>query len=105
MSTRFKTKAADTIYNQMIKVTASDTADNAEGILQMIQGYTAEQQLLGLASTLLFLTEQYRIETTDVLSEAHNKVFSGEYNNLAPEFEVLKNYIKERWELSNDYKS
>jgi len=100
MGTRLRTKAADTIYNQMIKVTASDTADTAEGILEMIQGYTAEHQLLGLASALLFLMEQYRIETTDVMSEAHNKVFSGEYNNLAPEFEVLKNYIKEKWELN-----
>lgn len=98
--TRFKTKTADLIYKQMIMTPTSEVLETSDIIMQNIQALPTHNQLLGLASTLLYLLEHYRIDSTDVLSEAHNKVFSGEYNNVTPEFEVLKNYTKEKWELN-----
>ena len=95
-----KIKRADVIYNQMLKADSSVISQTSVDIMNHIQGKEVAAQILGVASTLLCLLDQYALDHTDVLSEAHNMVFSGEDNNMLPAFKAIAQFTKEKWELN-----
>ena len=95
----FKNKTADIIYAQMLRTTKKNVATSAYKAIDSIQGMSTADQLLGIAATLIVLLHQYGLSHVDVLGIADNMVYSGENNNICPEFKVIKNYMKQEWEI------
>lgn len=96
-----KIKRADVIYNSMMMADSLVVSDVSLKVMKSVQGEDVHNQILGLASTLLCLVDQYGLEITDILSEANNLVFSGSNNNMLPEFNsVITQFVKEKWELN-----
>lgn len=94
-----KSKTADIIYQKMLMTTPRDVAQVTIAAMDRIQDEKVPNQLLGLAASLICLLEQYELDYSDVLGMAHNYVYSGDGNNMIPEFKAVKNFMKEEWEL------
>lgn len=99
--TEIKTKRADLIFKQMMMTDAKVISDVTQNIMNAVEDEDVHNQILGVASTLLCLLDEYSLDHTDVLAEANNIIFSGEYNNMLPEFKnVITQFIKEKWEMN-----
>ncbi len=99
--TTTKIKRADVIYNSMLMADSLVVSDVSLKVMKSVQNEDVHNQILGLASTLLCLADQYGLEMTNILSEADNVVFSGGDNNMLPEFKnVITQFTKEKWELN-----
>lgn len=94
-------KTAELLYQLMLRTTPTRVARSALGAIDGVQGERAEDQLLGLAAVLICLLHQYKLSHVDVLGIADNLVYSGECNNIRPEFKVIRNYMKQEWEITN----
>ena len=56
-------------------------------------------QVLGLATALICMLDQYDLDHVDALGIAQNMVYSGDNGNIKPDFKVIKKYMKEEWEI------
>lgn len=94
-----KNKTADLIYGQMLQTTPAQVSQAALQIMNAIQGDKVCNQMLGLAAALICMLHQYDLTHTDVLGIADNMVYSGENNNMKPDFKAIQNYMKNEWEI------
>jgi len=95
----YKNKTADIVYDQMLRTTSYDVAMAAMRVMDAIQSDKVANQMLGLAAALICMLHQYGLTHTDVLGIADNMVYSGENNNMKPDFKVIQKFMKDEWEL------
>lgn len=94
-----KNKTADLIYSQMLKTTPKQISYSAISAMDAIQGDKVCNQMLGLAAALICMLHQYGLTHTDVLGIADNMVYSGDSNNMIPEFKAIQRFMKNEWEI------
>ena len=94
-----KNKTAEIVYNQMLRTTCKEVSLSAIKVMDAIQGEKVANQMLGLAAAFIVMLHHYELTHTDVMGIADNIVYSGENNNMKPDFKAIKNYMKEEWEL------
>lgn len=97
--TNVKSKTASLIYDLMLRTNPKKIAISALKAVDSVQAEKVEDQLLGLAAVLICMLNHYGLSHIDVLGIADNMVFSGENNNMKPEFKVITNYMKQEWEI------
>jgi hypothetical protein len=83
----------------MLRTTSYDVAMAAMRVMDAIQSDKVANQMLGLAAALICMLHQYGLTHTDVLGIADNMVYSGENNNMKPDFKVIQKFMKDEWEL------
>ena len=96
---REKNKTAQLVYDLMLRTNPNKVAQSALKVVDSIQADRVEDQLLGLAAVLICMLNQYDLSHVDVLGIADNMVYSGENNNMKPEFKAIKSYMKSEWEI------
>ena len=94
-----KSKTAELLYNLMLRTNPKRVALSALKAIDGVQAEKVEDQLLGLAAVLVCMLNHYGLSHVDVLGIADNMVYSGENNNMKPEFKAIKNYMKSEWEI------
>lgn len=94
-----KNKTADILYYQMLKTTVNDVARTAIRIMDAIQGEKVCNQILGLAAAFICMLHQYDLSHVDAMGIADNMVYSGDNNNMIPEFKVIRTFMKNEWEI------
>lgn len=94
-----RNRTADIIYDQMLRTTAKDVAGAALVTMDALQGHSVANQILGLAASLICMLHQYDLNHTDVLGIADNMVYSGNNNNMLPDFKAITHYMKTEWEI------
>lgn len=94
-----KNKTADLIYSQMLKTTPKQISYSAISAMDAIQGDKVCNQMLGLAAALICMLHQYGLTHTDVLGIADNMIYSGDNNNMRPEFKAIQQFMKNEWEI------
>lgn len=94
-----KNKTADILYYQMLKTTVKDVARTAIRIMDAIQGEKVCNQILGLAAAFICMLHQYELSHVDAMGIADNMVYSGDNNNMIPEFKVIRTFMKNEWEI------
>lgn len=92
-------RTSDFVYGQMLLTTSKEVAMTALKIADSMQGEKVCNQVLGLAAILICMMHHYNLDHTDVLGIADNIVYSGDNNNMKPEFKVITNYMKDDWAL------
>ena len=97
--TTYRNKTADIIYNQMVCTTPNQVSQAALRVMDALQTDKVSNQVLGLAAALICMLNQYELNHVDVLGIADNMVFSGDNNNMLPDFKVIKKYMKDEWEI------
>ena len=95
-----RSRTSDVIYSQMLLTTAKSVAISALKIADSIQSDKVANQVLAMAAILVCMMHHYNLDYTDVLGIADNMVYSGENNNMKPEFKAITNYMKDDWELN-----
>ena len=96
---REKNKTAQLVYDLMLRTNPNKVAQCALKAVDSVQADRVEDQLLGLAAVLICMLNQYDLSHVDVLGIADNMVYSGENNNMKPEFKAIKSYMKSEWEI------
>lgn len=94
-----KNRTAEIVYNQMLQTTPKEVSQAALRVMDTLQTDKVANQVLGLASALICMLEQYELNHVDVLGIADNMVYSGLNNNIKPDFAVIKKYMKQEWEI------
>ena len=94
-----RNKTADLIYGQMLQTTPKQISYSAIAIMDAIQSDKVCNQMLGLAAALICMLHQYGLTHTDVLGIADNMVYSGDNNNMRPEFKAIQRFMKNEWEI------
>ncbi len=94
-----KSKTAELLYDLMLRTNPQRVALSALKAIDGVQAEKVEDQLLGLAAVLVCMLNHYGLSHVDVLGIADNMVFSGNNNNMIPEFKAIKNYMKSEWEI------
>ncbi len=92
-------RTADIIYNQMLLTGSKQVSKTALTIMDSIQNNKVCNQILGLASVLITMLDQYDLDHVDVLGIAHNMVYSGDNNNMLPDFKAIKRFMKDEWHI------
>lgn len=92
-------RTSDILWGKMLMTTPKNVANAALRAINAIQSDKTENQLLGLASAMVVLLNQYEMEATDTLNIAHNLVYSGHCGNMKPEFKALKQFMRDEWEM------
>lgn len=95
----YNNKTADLIYSQMLQTTPYQVAQAALHIMDAIQGDKVCNQMLGLGAALICMLHQYGLSHIDVLGIADNMVYSGDNNNMRPDFKAIQNFMKTEWEI------
>jgi len=95
----YKNKTADLIYEQMLKTTPKQVSQAALRIMNSVQTDKVSNQMLGLGAAFICMLHQYGLNHVDVLGMADNMVYSGENNNMTPDFKALQNFMKNEWEI------
>ena len=95
----YNNKTADLIYSQMLQTTPYQVVQAALHIMDAIQGDKVCNQMLGLGAALICMLHQYGLSHIDVLGIADNMVYSGENNNIRPDFKAIQNFMKTEWEI------
>ena len=95
----YKNKTAEIIYDQMLRTTCKEVSQAALRVMDSIQGEKVCNQMLGLAAALICMLHQYGLNHIDVLGIADNMVYSGENNNMKPDFKAIQSFIKNEWEI------
>lgn len=90
---------AQIIHDRMQDAKPEIIAEQASSILRYMKLHTPQEQLLTLASAMIVLCDNYQLDTTNVMSAAHNLVYSGEYTNMHEAFSKLMKQRKMKWEL------
>lgn len=83
----------------MLTTTAKSVADTAKKLINAVQGDKVCNQILGLGALLICMIYQYNLNYTDILGIADNMVYSGDNNNMKPDFKAIQNYMKDEWEI------
>ena len=96
---REKSRTAELIYDLMLRTTPYRVAQSALKAVDSVQADKVEDQILGLSAVLICLLNQYDLSHVDALGIADNMVYSGENNNMKPEFRAIKSYMKSEWEI------
>ena len=96
---REKNKTAQLIYDLMLRTNPKRVAQSALKAVDSVQADRVEDQILGLSAVLICLLNQYDLSHVDALGIADNMVYSGENNNIKPEFKAIKSYMKSEWEI------
>lgn len=96
---KMRNKTADLIYGQMLQTTPQQVSQAALMIMNSIQSDKVCNQMLGLAAALICMLHQYGLTHTDVLGIADNMVYSGQNNNMKPEFKAIQTFMKNEWEI------
>lgn len=94
-----RNKTASLIYSLMLRTVPKKVSLAALKAIDAVQTERVEDQILGLAAVLICFLNQYELSHIDVLGIADNMVFSGNNNNMKPDFKVIKNYMKNEWEI------
>ena len=94
-----KNRTSELIYNQMLSTTAYDVSKTSLAIMNAIQGEKVCNQILGLSAALICMLHQYDLNHVDALGIADNMVYSGDNNNMLPDFRAIQNYMKNEWEI------
>lgn len=89
-----RNKTADLIYGQMLQTTPQQVSQAALMIMNSIQSDKVCNQMLGLAAALICMLHQYGLSHIDVLGIADNMVYSGQNNNMKPEFKAIQTFMK-----------
>ena len=92
-------RTSEIIYNQMLMTTANNVSKSALRIMDSIQQDKVCNQVLGLAAALICMMHNYKLNHVDVLGIADNMVYSGENNNMRPDFKAIIKYMKTDWKL------
>ncbi len=92
-----KSETAQLLYDLMLRTTPKKVANAALGAIDGVQANRVEEQLLGLAAVLICMLHHYNLSHIDVLGIADNMVYSGDNNNMKPEFKVITKYMKDEW--------
>ena len=93
-------RTAELIYSLMTKTNSKRVAMSALHAMDAIQGEKGENQILGLSAALIVFLNHYDLSHVDALGIAHNIVFSGDNNNMLPDFKAMKHYMKEEWQIA-----
>ncbi|MCD7779629.1 MAG: hypothetical protein LUH05_03025 [Candidatus Gastranaerophilales bacterium] len=99
----YKNKTAEILYNQMIMANENEVSKTALYILDKIQTFKVKNQLLGLASAIICLLEEYDLSSSDLLGIAHNIVYTGSNGNVNKDFKAIKHYVKNEWNLLEEH--
>ena len=94
-----KNKTTEIIYDQMLRTTCKEVSQAALRVMDSIQGEKVCNQMLGLAAALICMLHQYGLNHIDVLGIADNMVYSGENNNMKPDFKAIQSFMKNEWEI------
>lgn len=94
-----KNRTSELIYNQMLMTTPKDVSRASLAIMDSIQSDKVCNQILGLGAALICMLHRYNLSHVDVLGIADNMVYSGENNNMRPDFKAITNYMKDNWGL------
>lgn len=71
----------------------------AAGLAASLKELSAKHQVLGIAATLLLMLHKYNLDYTEVLGIADGMVFSGENNNIHPNFnQIIEFYMDSKEE-------
>jgi hypothetical protein len=100
MNQQVKEKQADVIYNQMVVADSNEVASISSNIMKLIKNESVANQVLGLTSTLVCLLDQYGLSHINALAEANNIVYSDGDSNMLPNFKVITELMKRKWELN-----
>ena len=79
----------DAIYQE---ITLSEPLDSFLATFNVInanQRQPVSQQILGTAAALICLLDKWNLEVSQIMSEAHRLVFSGNYGNMHSIFKSL----------------
>ena len=95
----FRNRTADIIYTQMLQTTTNQVSQAALRVMDALQTDKVCNQVLGLATALICMLDQYDLDHVDALGIAQNMVYSGDNGNIKPDFKVIKKYMKEEWEI------
>lgn len=81
------------LQNQIYQeITLSEPLDSYLATFNVINSNKRQQiaqQILGTAAALICLLDKYNLETSQILSEAHRLVFSGDSGNMHRLFKKL----------------
>lgn len=94
-----KSRTADLIYSLMTQTSTKAVSQASLKVMDALQDDKVENQILGLAANLIILLNQYELSHSDVLGIADCIVFSGECNNMLPDFKAIKRFMKNEWEI------
>lgn len=94
-----KNRTSELIYNQMLMTTPKNVSRASLAIMDSIQSDKVCNQILGLAAALICMLHRYNLSHVDVLGIADNMIYSGENNNMRPDFKAITNYMKDNWGL------
>lgn len=94
-----KNRTSDLIYNLMVTTTSKQVSQTALKCMDAIQDDKIENQFLGLAACLIIMLHHYDLTSTDTLGIADNIVYSGNNNNMLPDFKAIKRYMKDEWQI------
>lgn len=89
-------KQSDVIYDHMVMADGKRVAAAAMTIMDRLQHETVPNQILGVASLMVLMYEQYDIQPTEALNVADNIIHDlGNYSD----FQGIKAYMKNVWNI------
>lgn len=94
-----KNRTSDLIYNQMLETTPKAVSLASLAIMNSIQDEKVANQILGLSAALICMLHQYDLNHVDALGIADNMVYSGDNNNMLPDFRAIQDFMKNEWEI------
>lgn len=94
-----KNRTSDLIYNQMLETTPKAVSLTSLAIMNAIQDKEVCNQILGLSAALICMLHQYDLNHVDALGIADNMVYSGDNNNMLPDFRAIQDFMKNEWEI------
>ena len=95
-------KRANTLYQKAFQAKKKDIVQIAELALITTRGAKIQTQIVGIAAALICLLDNYNLTLEDILPIASCKVFDDNYNNMTPEFQALRQYMKKDWEIQEN---
>lgn len=91
--------SADLIHSLMINSDSKAVSQTSLKVMKAIQNESVENQILGLSSLFLTFIDRYGLNYIDVLGTADAIVFSGENNNMIPDFKNITKLMKNKKEI------
>ena len=95
-------KTADLIHSLMMNSDSKAISQTSLKVMKALQNESVENQILGLSSLFLTFLDRYGLNHIDVLGMADSIVFSGENNNMLPEFKTMARLMKNKKETDHE---
>lgn len=89
-------KTAEILYNKMIMTTPTKVAQASARIVNAIQQLKTEEQMLGIAATLICMLHKYDLNHVDVLGQADTFVYA---SGMRPEFKAIMQFMRDEWQV------